>query len=55
MADVCLAMQLAGKPIQRAKEAEVSHEEVLAVGKQKAEVMKALVAKLIALIVAEQP
>lgn len=33
----------------------MSHEEVLAVGKQKAEVMKTLVAKLIQLIAAEQP
>lgn len=33
----------------------MSHEEVLSVGKQKAEVMKTLVAKLIELIVSEQP
>lgn len=52
--DKYISAQLSGKFTQRAKEVEVSHGEVLAVGKQKAEVMKALVAKLIELIVSEQ-
>ncbi|EIM87429.1 inosine guanosine and xanthosine phosphorylase family protein [Stereum hirsutum FP-91666 SS1] len=39
--------ELAGRPIQRPTTPEVSHEEVLEVGRQKAEVMKALVAKII--------
>ncbi|KAH9912575.1 uncharacterized protein B0H18DRAFT_889727 [Fomitopsis serialis] len=46
--------ELAGRTIERVQEVEVSHEEVLSVGKQKAEAMKALVAKLIELIAAEQ-
>lgn len=44
---VFFLVQLAGRPIQRPTTPEVSHEEVLEVGKQKAEVMKALVAKII--------
>lgn len=45
-----LLVQLAGRPIQRPATPEVSHEEVLEVGRQKAEVMKALVAKIIEII-----
>lgn len=50
LTDWCLSFpvaQLAGHPIQRPTTPEVSHEEVLEVGKQKAEVMKALVAQII--------
>lgn len=46
--------ELGGRTIERMQEVEVSHEEVLSVGKQKAEAMRALVAKLIELIAAEQ-
>ncbi|KAI0672098.1 hypothetical protein C8Q78DRAFT_1025270 [Trametes maxima] len=42
--------ELAGKPVVRQKEETVSHEEVLLIGKQKAEVMKSLVEKIVELI-----
>ncbi|CDO77863.1 hypothetical protein BN946_scf184668.g7 [Trametes cinnabarina] len=42
--------ELAGKPIAKQEEVVVSHEEVLQIGKQKAEVMKALVEKIVELI-----
>ena len=37
----------------RQEEAQVSHEEVLLIGKQKAEVMKSLVEKIVELIASE--
>ncbi|RPD60623.1 inosine guanosine and [Lentinus tigrinus ALCF2SS1-7] len=42
--------ELAGKPVARQEEVVVSHEEVLLIGKQKAEVMKSLVEKIVELI-----
>ncbi len=42
--------QLAGKAVARRAEEVVSHEEVLLIGKQKAEVMKSLVEKIVDLI-----
>lgn len=42
--------QLAGKPVVQQAEEVVSHEEVLLIGKQKAEVMKSLVEKIVELI-----
>ncbi|KAI9069360.1 hypothetical protein FKP32DRAFT_1608444 [Trametes sanguinea] len=45
--------ELAGKPIVRQEEEVVSHEEVLLIGKQKAEVMKGLVEKIVELIASE--
>ena len=45
--------QLAGKPVVRQEEEVVSHEEVLLIGKQKAEVMKSLVEKIVELIASE--
>jgi len=42
--------ELAGKPLDVPPPAVVSHEEVLSVGKQKAEVLKLLVAKIIELV-----
>ena len=42
--------KLAGKPVVRQEEPQVSHEEVLLIGKQKAEVMKSLVEKIVELI-----
>ncbi|KAI8996666.1 hypothetical protein BD414DRAFT_209384 [Trametes punicea] len=45
--------ELAGKPIVRQEEDAVSHEEVLLIGKQKAEVMKSLVEKIVELIASE--
>ncbi|KAI0634531.1 hypothetical protein C8Q77DRAFT_1194637 [Trametes polyzona] len=42
--------ELAGKPVVRQEEETVSHEEVLLIGKQKAEVMKNLVEKIVELI-----
>ena len=44
--------KLAGNPVIRQDEAQVSHEEVLLIGKQKAEVMKGLVVKIVELIAA---
>ncbi|PIL28920.1 hypothetical protein GSI_08967 [Ganoderma sinense ZZ0214-1] len=44
--------ELAGNPVIRQDEAQVSHEEVLLIGKQKAEVMKGLVEKIVELIAA---
>ncbi|KAI0356848.1 hypothetical protein OH77DRAFT_1477044 [Trametes cingulata] len=45
--------ELAGKPVVRQEEEVVSHEEVLLIGKQKAEVMKNLVEKIVELIASE--
>ncbi|EJF59850.1 inosine guanosine and [Dichomitus squalens] len=45
--------ELAGKPVVRQDEPQVSHEEVLLIGKQKAEVMKSLVEKIVELIASE--
>ncbi|KAL7284809.1 hypothetical protein ACG7TL_002119 [Trametes sanguinea] len=45
--------ELAGKPVVRQEEEVVSHEEVLLIGKQKAEVMKGLVEKIVELIASE--
>ncbi|EIW53184.1 inosine guanosine and [Trametes versicolor FP-101664 SS1] len=45
--------ELAGKPVVQQKEETVSHEEVLLIGKQKAEVMKNLVGKIVELIASE--
>ncbi|KAI0372565.1 hypothetical protein BV20DRAFT_964173 [Pilatotrama ljubarskyi] len=45
--------ELAGKPVVRQEEEVVSHEEVLLIGKQKAEVMKNLVEKIVELIANE--
>lgn len=44
------ATQLAGKAVARQAEEVVSHEEVLLIGRQKAEVMKSLVEKIVELI-----
>lgn len=43
----CHPSQLAGKPSERPPTQTVSHEEVLTVGRQKAEVMKNLVEQII--------
>ena len=40
-------LQLAGKPLDLPPAVTVSHEEVLSIGKQKAEVMRQLVARII--------
>ena len=45
--------QLAGKAVARVEEATVSHEEVLLIGRAKAEVMKGLVEKIVELIAAD--
>ncbi|KAI0329750.1 hypothetical protein GY45DRAFT_1252146 [Cubamyces sp. BRFM 1775] len=45
--------ELAGKPVVKQEEETVSHEEVLMIGKQKAEVMKSLVEKIVELIASE--
>ncbi|KAH9903197.1 hypothetical protein C8Q73DRAFT_673654 [Cubamyces lactineus] len=45
--------ELAGKPVVKQAEETVSHEEVLMIGKQKAEVMKSLVEKIVELIASE--
>lgn len=42
--------QLAGRPVVRQEEVVVSHEEVLLIGREKAEVMKGLVEKIVELI-----
>ncbi|PCH37419.1 inosine guanosine and xanthosine phosphorylase protein [Wolfiporia cocos MD-104 SS10] len=42
--------ELAGRPVVQPPPAVVSHEEVLAVGKQKAEVMKSLVARVLSML-----
>nr|VWO97084.1 Uncharacterized protein [Ganoderma boninense] len=46
------AEKLAGNPVIRQEETQVSHEEVLLIGKQKAEVMKGIVEKIVELIAA---
>ena len=45
--------QLAGKPVVQQAEEVVSHEEVLLIGREKAEVMRSLVEKIVELIAAD--
>jgi purine-nucleoside phosphorylase len=44
-----LSVQLAGKPLQLKEPDVLSHEEVLAVGKQKGDIMKRLVERVVEL------
>lgn len=46
----CLNAQIAGKPLAPVVEAEVSHEEVLALGAAKSDDMRRLVEKIVDLI-----
>ena len=49
-----LAWQLAGKPLPPVVEAEVSHEEVLEIGRQRGEDMRKLVEKIVEMAEAAQ-
>jgi purine-nucleoside phosphorylase len=49
-----VAAELAGRPMELPRQSVVSHEEVLAIGRQKAEVMKKLVARIVLLCEQQQ-